>query len=102
MASKSPKPDRKAEAYASYLRHRKLTFVFGWISLATPFFAFITLFFLAGMTSGPFAAFAQAAAWPIVFASMLSAPLCLAVAFVESFRSRNIREMHGFEKPRRD
>ena len=101
MANQSSKPDRKAAAYESYLRHRKLTFVFGWISLGTPVFAFITLFFLAGMTGGPFAAFAQAAAWPIVFTSMLTAPICLAVAFVESFRSRNIREMHGFEKPKR-
>ncbi len=101
MAKSTPKPDRRAEAHESYLKHRKLTFLFGWIALATPFFAILTLFFLAGMATGPFAAFAQAAAWPIVFASMLTAPLALAVAFVESFRARNIREANGFSKPGR-
>ena len=101
MAQKTPKPDRKTEALASYLRHRKLTFVFGWVALGTPFFAILTLFFLAGMVTGPFAAFAQAATWPVVFASILAAPICLAVAFVESFRARNIREAYGLEKPSR-
>lgn len=99
MAKNTPKPDRRAEALEAYLKHRKLTFLFGWIALGTPFFAILTLFFLAGMAAGPFAAFAQAAAWPIVFASILTAPIALAVSFVESFRARNLREANGFSKP---
>lgn len=73
-------------------RARKVGIVAGVLSLASAPLMFLTLFFLTGMTTGPFAGFASAMAWPIVFITILASPILLAVGFVQAMRVRNMRE----------
>jgi hypothetical protein len=93
-ASKS-KPLSRLEATEQVGRVRKVGIIAGVLSLASLPMLLLTLFFLTGMTGGPFEAFAKFMVWPSIFLTILVSPLLLAVAFVQSMRVRNLREMHG-------
>ena len=85
----------RAQAQEEIARVRKLGIIMGVLSLMSFPLLLLTLFFLTGMTGGPFDAFAKFMVWPSVFLTILASPLLLAFAFVQAMRVRNLRDLHG-------
>ncbi|NDH65209.1 MAG: hypothetical protein EBY26_02305 [Microbacteriaceae bacterium] len=84
----------RAEAEAEIARVRKLGIIMGLMSLLSFPALLLTLFFLTGMTGGPFEGFAKFMVWPSIFLTILVSPLLLAFAFVQSMRVRNLRDLY--------
>lgn len=85
----------RAQAQEEIARVRKLGIIMGVLSLMSFPLLLLTLFFLTGMTGGPFDGFAKFMVWPSVFLTILASPLLLAFAFVQAMRVRNLRDLHG-------
>ncbi len=85
----------RTQAQEEVARVRKLGIIMGVLSLMSFPLLLLTLFFLTGMTGGPFDAFAKFMVWPSVFLTILASPLLLAFAFVQAMRVRNLRDLHG-------
>ncbi len=99
MSKSNIKAERRAVALEDFLRHRKLAKTYLYVFIGTPVCVFVTVFFLTGMVNGPFSVFAKAAFWPIMFSGMLALPLSLALSLVQFMRAKNLKDIHGFEKP---
>jgi hypothetical protein len=98
MSKPTPQPKSKplssVEAQAQIAQVRKAGIIAGLLSLGSAPLLMVTLFFLTGMTGGPFEAFAKFMVWPSIFLTILASPLLLAFAFVQSMRVRNLRDLH--------
>ena len=95
MTKPQPKAVSRADAAAEIARVRKLGIIMGVLSLMSFPLLLLTLFFLTGMTGGPFEGFAKFMVWPSIFVTILASPLLLAFAFVQAMRVRNLRDRHG-------
>ncbi len=95
MTKPTKKALSRAQAQEEIARVRKLGIIMGVLSLMSFPLLLLTLFFLTGMTGGPFDAFAKFMVWPSVFLTILASPLLLAFAFVQAMRVRNLRDLHG-------
>jgi hypothetical protein len=95
MTKPQPKAVSRADAEAEIARVRKLGIIMGVLSLMSFPLLLLTLFFLTGMTGGPFDGFAKFMVWPSIFVTILASPLLLAFAFVQAMRVRNLRDRHG-------